>query len=69
MSNMGPISEEKFAQLTAKAQRSIMYGYLLELNLAIKKRERERWYDRIEAFLGGIVGGVIAVTSKMIFWR
>ena len=69
MSNMGPIDKEEFSKLAAKTQRSIMYGYLLELNAAVKRQQRQNWFDKASSFMGGVLGGAAAVATKMAIWR
>ena len=44
-------------------------GRFEEGNKRIKVLENRKIFDKVGAFLGGIVGGFVAVIAKAAFWK
>lgn len=40
-----------------------------DLQKRVTKIEKRPWWNKGQAFLGGIFGGIIAVAGKAIIWR
>ena len=35
----------------------------------LSKLENRQFYDKVSSFIGGIIGGIVAVIGKWAFWK
>ena len=57
---------ETFEVMSAKAQRLILFDYIVDSNERLGRLEKKHIFDRGLSAIAGFFGGMVAVLGKMI---
>lgn len=60
------MSKETFSKLPVDSKLDTLFDCMVSVNNSINKSNK---YDKLVATLGGVVGGVLAVVGKGVFWK
>lgn len=68
-----PITRNTYEDLTTGSKLNVIFDIQQEQCKDIKEIKKtidnKKFIHKIEAFVGGIIGGVLAVFSKMLIWK
>ena len=68
-----PITKDTFKALSTDSKLNVTFDILQEQCSDIKEIKKsltnKKFRQKIEGFMGGIIGGILAVLSNKIFWR
>lgn len=70
MANGFIIISDKEWEKSAPEQRDWMiFNTLKSIDARLSKLENRQFYDKVSSFIGGIIGGIVAVIGKWAFWK
>jgi len=63
------IDKQEFLAKPEEERSYITYSTLVSLQERVCKIENRSWWDKPSSFLGGMLGGILAVVGKTILWK
>lgn len=63
------ISKETFREMPDSDKLNIIYDCMCLTHDRLKKLEDRKLWDTATSTFGGVVGGMVAIFTKMIIWK
>jgi len=60
------LTREDWDKLPPDQKLWLIYSAVCNLNSRVRCLENRRYFDRVASFLGGVLGGIVAVLSSKI---
>ena len=64
-----PIEKETFEGMDTNSKLGVLFDYTQQIYCKLEKLEGRKKTDKALSLFGGIMGGVLAVFGKWMFWK